>query len=51
MSEEVPNLTNMTPVGVSALFDISNLVYQFGGSLVANEDDSEFYYQSKKEGM
>lgn len=51
MSEEVPNLTNMTPVGVSALFDISNLVYQFGGSLVADEDDSEFYYQSKKEGM
>lgn len=51
MVDESQNLMSMTPVGVSGLIDISNLAYQFGGSLVADEDNSEFYYQSKKEGM
>ena len=51
MVDESQNLMSMIPVGVSGLIDISNLAYQFGGSLVADEDNSEFYYQSKKEGM
>ena len=51
MVDESQNLMSMTPVGVSGLIDISNLEYLFGGSLVADEDNSEFYYQSKKEGM
>ena len=51
MIDESQNLMSMTPVGVSGLIDISNLVYQFGGSFVADEDNSEFYYQSKKAGM
>lgn len=51
MSEEVPNLTNITPVGVSALFDISNLAYMAIGSTWASEDDADFFYQSSMEGM
>ena len=51
MVDESQNLMSMIPIGVSGLIDISNLAYQFGGSLVADEDNSEFYYQSKKEGM
>lgn len=51
ISQEAPNLTSMTPVGISALMDISSLAYQFGGSFVSEEDNSDFFYQSKKEGI
>lgn len=50
MSEEIPNIANLSVVGISVLYDISDLVYLFGGSLVTDEDNSEFYYQSSGEG-
>ena len=51
MSEEIPTLTNMSPVGIGALFDIGNLAYQFGGSLVTDVDNKDFYYQTSKKGI
>lgn len=46
---EATTITDLTPVGMSALVDIAKMGYQFGGLPFANEDDSDFYYQSSKE--
>lgn len=46
---ESTTITDLTPVGMSALVDLAKLGYQFGGLPFADEDDSNFYYQSSKE--
>lgn len=47
--KEASTITDLTPVGWSALADISDMAYQFIGLPFADEDDSNFYYQSSKE--
>lgn len=47
---EKNSLLDLTPAGVAAATDLTKFVYQFGGAMVANEDDPDFYYQGKKEG-
>lgn len=46
---ESTTITDLAPVGLSALVDLSKMAYQFGGLPFADEDDSNFYYQSDKE--
>ena len=46
---EATTITDLTPVGMSALVDITKMGIQFGGLPFADEDDSYFYYQSSKE--
>lgn len=46
---ESTTITDLAPVGMSALVDLAKLGYQFGGLPFADEDDSDFYYQSSKE--
>jgi hypothetical protein len=46
---EVPTLAQLTPVGFAALKDLTNLAYLGVGSLVADEDNSDFFYQSSSE--
>lgn len=36
---------NLTPVGFAALYDLGKLFYEGAGAIVADEDDSTFYYQ------
>lgn len=47
---EQTTLTDLMPVGGSALRDISLMGYEFAGLPFADETDSDFYYQSSKEG-
>ena len=46
---ESTTITDLAPVGLSALVDLGKMAYQFGGLPFADEDDSNFYYQSSKE--
>lgn len=47
---ESNTLLDTMPVGFSALTDLIKLVYEFGGAQLGDESDSDFFYQSKKEG-
>ena len=40
------SIMDLVPVGVAALFDLGKLIYEGAGSLVADEDNKDFYYQS-----
>lgn len=46
---ESTTITDLAPVGLSALVDLGKMAYQFSGLPFADEDDSNFYYQSDKE--
>lgn len=48
--DEFPNVTSMTPAGLSALGDIANTAYLIAGSIGADEENSEFFYQASKKG-
>ncbi len=48
---EVTTVTDLMPVGGSALRDIMQLGYQFIGIPFADEGDSDFFYQSDREGL
>lgn len=47
---EKNSLLDLTPAGVAAATDLTKFVYQFGGAMVTDEDNSDFYYQGRKEG-
>lgn len=47
---ESTTITDLMPVGGSALRDISTMGYELAGIPFADESDSDFFYQSSKEG-
>jgi hypothetical protein len=50
LSDEMPTLTSLTPVGLSALMDIQSIAALYAGSQISDETDSDYFYQSAKEG-
>ena len=48
---EANTVLDMMPAGFSALMDIGKTAYQFGGQPFVDEANSEFFYQSSKEGF
>ena len=45
---ESTTLLDITPAGFAAVADLSKLTYQLVGSAFADEDNSDFFYQSEK---
>lgn len=47
---EAATLGSILPSAGSALMDIAKMGYEFGGATIADESNSDFFYQSDKEG-